>query len=348
MRIHRQSLLAIAAICITSYLAGCSNGSNNDSASNSSGSTSNTGWEIVDLGVLTGDSYSAAYDINDSGAVVGESGNVSGGQSGFYWQSGTIEPALGFGSDIANSINNQGLVAGVYFILGGNYGFIREKNGAFSFVAWPQNWSQSALYSINNVGHAAGTGYVNWPSRGHRGFFFDGTTTIPIEPLAGDFTTWAIAINDSDTITGYSTSDPNQPVGRGFIFSGGNIIEIGFLPGSNNSYPQAINNRGDVVGSSGGQAFLYSNGTIQPLGYLPGDSYSVAHGINDQGDIVGRSGNRAFLFRNGIMIDLSALSDVQQSDWSSLYEARSINNIGQIVGQGFRNDFPHAFLLSPK
>lgn len=354
MQILTRTFLVIFAIYAGSQIAGCgSSNSTNDTSNSASPSasvegTSSTGWEIVDLGVFTGDSYSAAYDVNDNGAVVGESGTAFGRRSGFYWQSGIIEPALGFGGDIANSVNNQGLVAGVYYFLGGNYGFIREKNGTFSFLTPPQNWSQSALNSINNIGHAAGTGYIGWPTNSFRGFFFDGTTFTTIEPLVGDYATWAVGINDSDTITGHSTSDPNKPVGRGFIFSKGNIIEIGFLPGSSNSYPQAINNQGDVVGGSGGQAFLYSNGIIQPLGYLPGDSYSVAHGINDQGDIVGRSGNKAFLFRNGGMIDLSALPEVQQAGWSSLYEARSINNVGQIVGQGTQNGSIHAFLLSPK
>jgi probable HAF family extracellular repeat protein len=264
---------------------------------------------------------------------------------GFLWEPGYLDPILGYGSDSAKSINNHGSVAGT--LSGGEYGYIHETDGTTTFLTPPQNWSFSALASINNIGHAAGTGYSNSVPGGRRGFLFDGSNILPIEPLAGDSETRAAAINDSDTITGVSTSDPNQPVGRGFIANGSDIVEIGFLPGTTNSYPAAINNQDSVVGISGGQAFLYANDVMQPLGYLPGDNHSVAHGINDNGDIVGRSGTRAFLYRGGEMIDLSALEAVQNAGWSSLYEARAINNVGQIVGQGDINGSYHAFILSP-
>lgn len=342
---NRLLLLIFFTLCISGYVTGCGDSS---SSANNTSAISIKSWNIIDLGLLPGSDYSAAYDVNDGGAIVGESDvSLSGLQYGFYWESGMLVSAPGYGKDATKSINNNGVSVGTYSPLGGSYGFIRQKNGNISFVQSPQGWYQIGLNCINNIGHTTGTGYRNTSPSGNRGFVYDGTNLTSIEPLSGDFETWAIAINDSDTVTGYSTANPNQAVGRGYIFKNGRVTEIGFLPGATSCYPEAINNQEVIVGTSGGQAFRYSNGAMQALGFLQGDTFSIAHGINENGDIVGRSGDRAFLFRAGTMIDLAALPVVQQAGWLTLNEARAINSSGQIVGQGFRNGSYHAFLLTP-
>lgn len=337
---NRLLLFIISACCIGINLVGC--GDSSRSTNNMSRNVPVTKWNIVDLGMLPGGESSSAYDISDNGEVVGESGPAWGPQTGFIWD-GVLQPV----GSVARSINNYGIAVGVYSYLGGSSGFIRQKNGYLGYVPLPQNWVQADLYSINNIGHVVGSAYRNSSPSGSRGFIYDGTSFSIIEPLDGDTDTKAVAINDYDTVTGYSTSNMNQPLGKGFILNGNNIVKIGFIPGATYSYPQAINNQGSVVGSSGNQAFLYSKGVIKALGFLESDIYSLAYGINDNGDIVGRSGSRAFLIQNGKMIDLSSLDVVKQAGWSSLYEARAINNLGQIVGQGYRNGSYHAYLLTP-
>ncbi len=345
MKIDCRVMIAVITIIVGNYITGCGGGgggSSSTSTSPTSSKASIVGWNIEELGVLSGDEYSTAYDINESGEVVGESGTVYAGQSGVLWEDGLPESILGSGGgdDVATSINDQGTVAGVYYFLGGNNGIIRPKNGNFSLLTPPLNWYCSAINSINNIGHAAGTS-------GFRGFIYDGLSFTPIEPLAGDSQTTAVAINDSDMVVGCSTADPHQAVGRGFIYKDGIVTPIGFLPGATCSYPESINNHGAVVGSSDGQAFLYFDGDITPLGYLPGDSYSIAQDINDNGDIVGRSGSGAFLLRDDEMINLSSLAEVQQAGWGYLNDARAINNKGQIVGQGYRDGQFRAYVLTP-
>ena len=126
-----------------------------------------------------------------------------------------------------------------------------------------------------------------------------------------------------------------------------------------NNIATAINNRGQVAGSSDlpgdltGHAFLWTEEDgLQDLGTLPGDVSSGASGINNKGQIVGQSCDvnfncRAYLWENGVMTDLNTLV----SSGSSLYLTGGvdINDKGEIVGGAFdpsTGEFP-SFLAIP-
>lgn len=101
-------------------------------------------------------------------------------------------------------------------------------------------------------------------------------------------------------------------------------------------------------------AFLFSAGAVQDLGKLStGHSSAQAFAVNNPGHVVGVSspswmssiGERAFIFRAGVMQDLNNLIPAN-SGWV-LSRAVDINDAGQIVGDGFKNGEPRAFLLTP-
>ena len=143
------------------------------------------------------------------------------------------------------------------------------------------------------------------------------------------------------------------------------MTNLGTLGGIQ-SFPEAINDRSQVVGeftvldSQGtgiSHAFRWEHGRRQDLGTVAGDSDSIAYAINHKGQIVGASGSgfidlpfnpvHAFLWENGVLTDLNTLipanSDLQ------LIAAYGINAQGQIAALAFEfsTSTVRALLLNP-
>src|SRR5207302_4587432 len=77
-----------------------------------------------------------------------------------------------------------------------------------------------------------------------------------------------------------------------FLYENGIMTDLGTLPGDTSSSAAAINDRGQIVGTSGfpgEHAFLFDNGVMIGLPTLPGGHFSGALGINNHGEIVGSS-----------------------------------------------------------
>ena len=92
-----------------------------------------------------------------------------------------------------------------------------------------------------------------------------------------------------------------------------------------------VNERGQIVGSNGGEAFLWEPGSgTRLLGKLPPPLIQVssAEAINEAGDVVGVSGDHAFRWHAGSgMSDLGSLGGLAQTA-----HATDINDAGVVVG----------------
>jgi probable HAF family extracellular repeat protein len=123
-----------------------------------------------------------------------------------------------------------------------------------------------------------------------------------LPPLPRDKVSIAAANNERAQVVGQSgpcISPSGLLTGvvlpRGVIWEQGQATNLGSLGGTQATFPFAINNEGQVVGTSNLRgdavfhAFLWQKGVLADLGVLPGDVYSLALGLNDRGQVVGQS-----------------------------------------------------------
>jgi probable HAF family extracellular repeat protein len=170
-------------------------------------------------------------------------------------------------------------------------------------------------------------------------------TRIDLGSLAGHGAV-AFGVNDRMQVVGVSSNADG--ISRPFLWSDGVMTSLAVLPGHFSAEASDINNRGDVVGSSGTEtalvvhAVLWRNGLAIDLGTISGN-FSQAFAISDNGAIVGwsstPSGMHAALWTSGTIVDLGTLPGGGTS------EASDVNNRGDIVGSAVAaSGERHAFL----
>ena len=269
-------------------------------------------------------------------------------QAGPIRYSMTILGTLGGRYSQAWGINDHGQAVGYSDINAGRYpihAFLWTRGSGMQDLG-TLGGGYSWAFGINENGQVVG-GSGTAPYDAEHAFLW--TRGVGLQDLGGGS---ARDINDRGQIAGN--------VGRHAALwtSGAGMQDLGTLggPGSN---ARAINNHGQVVGSSNyipndssdGHAYLWTHGAgMQDLGTLGGtNSFAVA--INDRGQVIGSatiaSGEyHPFLWtsRDG-MQDLTTLLPLDDG-WGHLY-ALDINNAGQIVGFGTRGRHDVAFLLTP-
>jgi probable HAF family extracellular repeat protein len=166
---------------------------------------------VIDLGTLTGGSWSAAYGLNDAGQAAGYGMAANGDFSAFIWTPGqgySILGTLGGANSYAMAINNAGVAAGSAQVSSG-YMHAFVSNGGSMEDLGTLGGSVSYAYGINDLGNVVGYSSTTG-NAAMDGFIEEGGVMYDINALLIDAPGWVI--------TGlYGINDSNQVVGVGVL-----------------------------------------------------------------------------------------------------------------------------------
>ena len=283
----------------------------------------------IDLGVLGG-TDSMATSINDNGLIVGSASTQQGqyhatlfdiSGSGNNLDLGT----LGGESSWAWSVSNNGHIVGSAKIATGTImPTLFDNSGNANNLAigtYSDYWG--IVRGVNDSGQAAGTIRTTNTSNGLAALFStsgsDNNTLLGTLPNPRSIWSTGTSINNAGQIVGYSSANGGGLHATLFDPTGnGDNIDMGTLLGHRSSFAHAINNSGQIVGTSVGEV----------------DSQDIWHAV-----LFDPTGN-------GNNIDLNSLID-PASGWI-LTHANDINDYGWIVGNALdTTGQAHAFLLKP-
>lgn len=186
---------------------------------------------------------------------------------------------------------------------------------------------ETRVKSINNHGHVVGATVI--PFTFGPPFVYRNGSIAPIPGFP--INTYAANINDSGAIV--LRSEPQQA----FLYQDGIVTDLNSLAGADWIIPKAINNSGQITGTTPGTnsvwtAFVLDGLGMRFLGTLPGADTSGAEDINEAGQAAGyscffdASVCRATLFQNGDALDLGTLGE------GEIGMAQAINDSGLAVG----------------
>jgi len=250
----------------------------------------------------------------------------------FLWQNGvmTALPTLGGANGAAGQINKWGEVAGFVETLNRDpdpacpvhqFKPVVWANGIAQELTIPLNGdTEGALYGINDNGQVVGAS----------------GTCMPF------------------SVTGQTYLNPVHAL----LWERGGVTDLGNLPGQTGSIAGAINNLGQVIGSSGLYGFLWSRATgMRPLLPLSSDFLSTPVAINDGGDVVvGLSIDGSFsvlsavVWENGTSLPVNLNDRLIDNAGLYLQLAEGINSRGEIVGFAQPINSPletHGFVAIP-
>lgn len=229
--------------------------------------------EVTDLGMLgcrtsVSICQSGAKALNIHGHVVGESSNdyVSPYYlHAFVWRNGamTALPEPGSEWSSATGINDSGNMVGYgrYVVDYLEHGWININNHLIIVGGEGQN---SRANAINNRNVAAGAINVGGTAYAFRWE----NNVIRLAGTFGSMGSHAYDLNNKWQPQVVGSSRNNDGFLRGFLWQRGMMYDLDILPEAVDSIAKGINNRGQIVGTSGGRGVIWQNGEIRDLNMM--------------------------------------------------------------------------------
>ena len=221
----------------------------------------------------------AALSINDAGVIVGATSTVVlGSQVGFIFNAGSYAffSRPGWDETVARAISNTNLITGYsqHDSDGTTAGFIYDPiTSVYTDITIPGSLFTIAQ-GINVAGQVVGSA-AGFPG-GTQAFLRQPDGTITLFKI-GTAPTRARGINDMGLITGFMTVGT---VNQGFVGNSGGFETL-MVPGSDETFPEGINNAGQVIGlyyTGGGtviRGFIATPVSL-PTGTTSGGAYTFS------------------------------------------------------------------------
>jgi probable HAF family extracellular repeat protein len=348
-RFRFRSLAAIAALAAFVLVPGFTD--------NPSRAQSTPGpYALSDLGTLGGLS-AQAQGINEAGQIVGYATNSANRGRAFFYDGGVMTDlgTLGGATAIAWAINESGQVAGAAAISQSlSHGFLWDSGTLTDLESSSTN--NSSAEGINDHGEVIGIRNY-W-----QGFRWRNGVVTDLGHLGG-FASLPRDINNAGQAVGasYTTQQSSLgPLAHAALWEGTQPVDLGVLPGDEDSWANAINEHGVIVGATGRtdpdtynsfyRPFIHDAGGMRAIPTPSPEAYAldinvhgVVVGLMATGGIVGYS---AWIYADGVLTNLNSL--IPPGSGLHLASATGINNKGQIVGYAYDSQYrQHAFLLTP-
>jgi probable HAF family extracellular repeat protein len=285
---------------------------------------------LVTINAVAGTTYQIAAD-----GANGASGKVqlAVGNSGYAITE--ILPPTGFNNTVAYSINDSGMVAGVFETDAPNYtshACIWTAAGGIQPLF--SGDTDSEANDLNNFGVVVG--HVRMPGDYDRAFLWQNgiiqylgalNTAIP----------WAEAkgIDDLGRVVGFSLTADGTNF-HAFLWQEGAMQDLGASPGYR-SYAYGINDAGDIVGQDftvdGSSSFptLWRNNQMIHLNMPEPYAFGCAIGLNSFSQIVGSYQTAGHIDGYGFLWDNGSVTNTGNDQYNDA-SGNSINDLGQIVG----------------
>src|SRR5262245_47425119 len=313
-------------------------------------------YNIVDIGLLSGDSASQGNFISPGGIATGRSvtGNFTATRAYSWTQAGGIvalpnlsNPARNFG--VGNGVNDNGVVVGTGSTtsFGSNPLPLIWQGGVVTQLPLPAGQTLGRATAVNSSNVAVGS--VNSGSAEVGAMYAGGVGTVITQTTSnGSFLRTAFGINNAGRIVGFGIDPNNAAVNVGYVLdtATGTAFSVGALPGFNGALNFGVSNAGHVVGSSmlnqgSGLPFIYTTATgILPIPLAAGTTQGSARAVNSSGFVVGTDSSAfaiPFLYDGTNTYRLADLLP-PNSGWdlstNTFSSADGISEDGTIVGTG--------------
>jgi probable HAF family extracellular repeat protein len=216
-------------------------------------------------------------------------------------------------------------------------GPLSAQSGSYHLVQVP-NSGLTAANGINKSGQIVGF-YVSNTQNQILGYLFSGGkyTTISY----GDNLVEVNGINDSGVMVGFYGATTAGPF-YGFILDHGVFTTISYPGATQYTIPEAINNKGEVVGNwsdeNGTQyLFKYVDGVFTDVSITGATRTVGVGGVNDNGDISGFYGNNGGNYGFVLHSD-GELQTIEDPNDPTVTGLAGLNNKGQAVGNWYNNN----------